>query len=86
MPGQLPTLDQTLRTLRILHVVFMATMVMYAYVLHIVTPPPAVLDLTVFWSISGLASGSYCASMRVRRGRSHRHLRNFAPTPMIARQ
>jgi hypothetical protein len=65
MEGQPITLDQTLRIIRILHGVFLFTMVLYAYVAHISTPPPAIVNPSFFWSIVGVALGCYFASLLV---------------------
>jgi hypothetical protein len=66
MPGQTPTLDLTLKNLQILHGVFTGVMVMYAYVLHIVTPAPATLKPEFFWSMVGLAVAFYCGALLMR--------------------
>jgi hypothetical protein len=65
MEAQPITLDQTLRIIRILHGVFLFTMVLYAYVAHISTPPPAIVNPSFFWSIVGVALGCYFASLLV---------------------
>jgi hypothetical protein len=66
MTGDSPTLDQTLRNIQILHGVFMATVIMYAYVLRLLARTAAVADPVFFWSIAGIATGCYCASLLVR--------------------
>ena len=66
MTGESPTLDQTLRNLQILHGVFMATMVMYAYVLRFFERTSAIVDPIFLWSITGVAIGCYCGSLLIR--------------------
>ena len=66
MAGESPTLDLTLRNIRILHGVFMATMVMCAYALRFFERTSAVVDPIFFWSIAGVAIGCYCGALLIR--------------------
>jgi hypothetical protein len=62
-------IDQTVRSTRTLHSVFMVTVLLYVYMMHVVQRTPAALDPVLSWPIAGLAVFAWCAaySLRLRR-------------------
>lgn len=66
MPGERVTLDQTLRSLRILHSVFMLTMLMYMLVLHMIPHTVASIDPLTYWVMAVVGAGCYAASLFFR--------------------
>jgi hypothetical protein len=59
-------LDQALRSLRTLYLVFMVTVLLYVYMMHIVHGSPQSIYAPMFWSIAGVAGFCYLSACSLR--------------------
>lgn len=69
MAAPLSGIDQNVRSIRVVHSAFMATVLLYVYAMHIVQRSPATLVPVIFWSLAGIAVFCCCGAYfwRVRK-------------------